>query len=237
MLPWSGWAVDALETATKVRRVLWERSHGQEMSTLLANVPGAPSGSWASSHVPAWRMYAVYFCGAAGRNVGDGAPGIGCKQPELPDNWQAMDDVAWARWFLLLGGFSSANQADDDGWTPLHHAVQATVHWDMGHHVVRGLIPMMGQQWLRAKTQSGRPRGWTALHMICNGSDCQLQRGELCSRLIAAWADVEERAPEGRTAFMMAAGTGVIHQAEALSQAGCNVRATCDLGRMLPIAP
>ena len=76
-----------------------------------------------------------------------------------------MDDVAWARWWLELGGFSSAEEVDADGWTPLHHALQSTVHWDMGHHVVRGLIAMMSRWWLRAKTTGGHMPSWTALHM------------------------------------------------------------------------
>ena len=250
-LPWCDWAVDALERAMRVRRVLEERARGIAMAAEESRAPGAPSStaaSWpaaassptASSHAPASRptasshalvKYQTYFCKAAGRDPKDGAPGIGCYQPPCPVNFHTMDDLEWARWWLQLGGFSSAEQLDVDGWTPLHHAVQSTIHWDMGHHVVRGLIPMMGQNWLRAKTEGGRPWSWTALHMLCNGSDCMFQRGELASLLITADAEVDVETAEGRTPFMMAAGTGVVHQAEALSQAGCNVHATCWLGR------
>ena len=107
-LPWCDWAVDALERAVRVRRVLDERALGkaaaeQAAKESAASGHDAASSPAASSHT--LKTYLTYFCGAAGRDPKEGAPGIGCNQPPLPPNWQAMDDVDWARWWLLLGGF------------------------------------------------------------------------------------------------------------------------------------
>ena len=79
--------------------------------------------------------------------------------------------------FFKTGGFEDARAGgqavDEDGWMPLHHAIQSTVLWSQGARVERGLINLMSEDphsaqdvvLLRAKTQGGRPPGWSPLHM------------------------------------------------------------------------
>ena len=75
------------------------------------------------------------------------------------------------------------------------------------------------------------PAGYSALHMCCNGGDCENQRASLASLLIARHADPDATDDEGRTPFLLAAGTGVIDVAQALSQAGCDLWAQSRDGR------
>ena len=95
-----------------------------------------------------------------------------------------MTDRAFAGEFLRTGGYSSPEQTDHNGWTALHHAMQATVHWDLGARVCRGLIAMMSRAGLRAKTWGGRPSGYSVLHMASNGSDVLLQRMDIVRLLL-----------------------------------------------------
>jgi len=64
--------------------------------------------------------------------------------------------------------------------------MQATVHWDQAWRCCVGFIGMMSDEGLRAKATSGRMKGYTAFHMVCNGSD----RAFKCTRLAStcdAW--------------------------------------------------
>ena len=216
-LPWAEFARDALSQAADARRLR------EEMATSEARVNATVT---ASSHevVGADECYRDWFARATGRRVEDGPPGLGAKQPPLHMPL-ALDDLAWARSWLERGGYSSAEQFDEGGWTALHHALLATVYYDQAHRVCRGLIRMMSAEWLGAKTRAGRPTGYTVLHMACNGSDCQFARADLVRLLIEGEADLEARNSRGVTPFLLGAGTGVVDVVMALSQAGCDVHA------------
>ena len=189
----------------------------------------APS---ASSHVVhgAWNRYQKWFCEAAGRKIEDGPPGFDAPQPDLPPG-DTLDDGAWARHFMRLGGYGSASQVDENGWTALMHAMQATVHWDIAWRCCEGLIAMMPDERLRAKATGGRMKGYSAFHMACNGSDRALRRSHLVNRLIEPKADLEATNDKGVTPWLLATATGVVDTAMVLSQAGCNVTATTPEGR------
>ena len=103
-----------------------------------------------------------------------------------------------------------ANSVDADGWTPLHHAVQAIVCWPDAHTIAITLVDMMTVDRLRATTTGGRPAGWSALHTACNGSDKGLRRAELVPLLVAARCDVDDRDSKGRTPLHFVADTGVV---------------------------
>ena len=129
--------------------------------------------------------------------------------------------------FLALGGYGSAEQVDTDGWTALMHAMQATVYWDKAWRCCCGLIGVMSDQRLRAKVISGRMKGYSVLHMACNGSDRAWRRAHLVQLLVDSDADLEAKNGEkGLTPWLLATGTGVVDTAMALSQAGCDVTAT-----------
>ena len=136
--------------------------------------------------------YRQLFAEASGRSIADGAPGAHSAQPVLPESLASstVTDADFASWWCKFGGFRGAQEVDEFGWTPLHHAMQATVHWEHAARVCRGLIMQMTPEWLEVKTLGGRPVGWSALHMCCNGSDRLLQRASLAAMLIHRNADV-----------------------------------------------
>ena len=149
--------------------------------------------------------YRQLFAEASGRSIADGAPGAHSAQPVLPESLASstVTDADFVSWWCKFGGFRGAQELDEFGWTPLHHAMQATVHWEHAARVCRGLIMQMTPEWLEVKTLGGRPAGWSALHMCCNGSDRLLQRAPLAAMLIQGNADVECEDPNGRTPFCM----------------------------------
>jgi hypothetical protein len=175
--------------------------------------------------------YFRYLQKYANRTQEQGMAGTSASQPPVASSQEGYDDRDWACFWLRLGGFSSAVVADDEGWTALHHAMQTTVHWKKAYRVVRGLLPQMDRQWLRAKTSGGRPQGWTALHLAANGSDVMLKRSHLIALLIEHEADVNCRDEKGRTPFLHAAATGCVDSAKALSQGGADEQAVNNDGR------
>ena len=176
--------------------------------------------------------YRQWFAEASGRPAHLGPVGASGKvEPQLSRGWRFMTDHALAVEWLQRGGYASSEQTDENGWTALHHAMQTTVYWDLGHRVCRGLIEMMQPVWLRAKTWGGWPAGYSALHLCCNGGDCANQRASLAALLIARHANPDALDDEGRTPFLLAAGTGVIDVAQALSTAGCDLWALSHDGR------
>ena len=194
--------------------------------------------AWSQEDANRWyasradQRYREWFAKASGRPAHRGH--VGASEPvypELPAGWRGMSNVAFAWKFLQLGGYSRAMQTDEQGWTALHYAVQATTFWDLAHRVCYGLIEMMDSRGLNWTTWGGRPIGYSALHFAANGSDSSLERGNLVRRLIAAEADVDARDAKGRTPFLHACGTGVVDVAQALSQAGCDVHACSWDGR------
>ena len=162
-----------------------------------------------------------------------GAPGATCKQPVLPPECEGYNDNDWAKWFLKKGGFGDAMQVDEDGWTPLMHAIQSSVHWDKGCRCCLGLIEMMeDSRWLRATATRGRMKGYNALHMACTGSDRAMMREQVVERLIARGVDLDAtNGDAGVTAWLLAAGTGVVNVAKLLAMNGCDIHAKCPHGR------
>ena len=96
-------------------------------------------------------------------------------------------------------GFRRATKWHDDGWLPIHHAIQATVYWGKAIDVTIGLIEAMAssqdpppqEDWLRAKTRGGRPKGYTPLHFAPKRLRFQLQEERAGSK--AAQSPCESR--------------------------------------------
>ena len=161
----------------------------------------------------------------------DGPPRATSKEPTLASSQSGLDDSGLAAWFLGLLGMSSANSCDQDGWTPLHFAIQATAYWSVAHRICTGLIGKMDETWLRAKITGGRMQSYAPIHCAANGSDRLLMRAALLERLVQARADIDQRDSQGRTAFMHAVGTGVVDSAEVLHRLGADVHAVAEDGR------
>jgi ankyrin repeat protein len=90
---------------------------------------------------------------------------------------------------------------------------------------------MMPRKRLQAKTQGGRPEGYTALHLACNGSDRIFQRHTIVELLLRRNADVNALDDKGRTPLHHAAGTGVLEAAKLLVGAGAVIDAVDDAGK------
>ena len=67
-----------------------------------------------------------------------------------------------------------------------------------------------------------KPEGYTALHFACDGSDRTLQHAKIVEDLIEQEADIEAQTKNGKTAFLLAAGTGLGSHVEVLLNGGCN---------------
>ena len=117
-----------------------------------------------------------------------------CPETSLASRFDSRRAIACVRCLALCIKYSRvANrnhysrslllQVDADGWTPLLHAIKSTVYWSHAHHVVKGLIPLTGEYYIRAKTTGGQPTHWQALNLCANGSDRTYRRAELCEHL------------------------------------------------------
>ena len=173
--------------------------------------------------------YNRFFNEAAGRPVDGGPPGATCEQPQKPA--EEMDNEQWVKWWLDLGGYSSCDQVDDNGWTPLHHCVEAMVHWDQAWKIGMALIQKMAASQLRAKTKKGQPPHRTALHMLSCNSDRALKKADLALLLVRAANEVDPLDDQGRTPLMHAVGTGLLDVAKVLVQAGANPKLLSHDGR------
>ena len=169
--------------------------------------------------------YSRFFNEAAGRPLEGGPPGATCNQPPALPTDMGNDELV--QYWLDLGGYSSCCQMDTNGWTPLHHCIEAMVHWDQAWKIGAALIETMaashdGEKWLRAKTQKGQPSHRTALHMLSCNSDRALRKAELAFLLAGKAKEVDPVDDQGRTPLMHAVGTGLLDVAKALVEAGAD---------------
>ena len=210
------WYEKRVEKQTALDDAEWARKKAEEEQGVAA------SQGTISAARP---RYSKFFNLAAGRPVDAGPPGATCQQPQdLDVTWGNNELVEW---WLNLGGYSSCNQVDENGWTPLHHCVESMVHWDQAWKIGKALIETMaasqdGETWLRAKTLKGQPPHRTALHMLANNSDRALKKAELAEMLARAASQVDPLDDQGRTPLMHAVGTGLLDVAKALVRAGAD---------------
>ena len=79
------------------------------------------------------------------------------------------------RILLLIRMFHAKSQAadelDDHGWYPLHHAVDATSYSWRALEAAKALLRITPQAVLNSATTGSQPSGYTCLHVACEGSD------------------------------------------------------------------
>ena len=99
---------------------------------------------------------------------------------------------------------------DEHGWFLLHKAVLRSQHARGMADVVRGLLPAMSVEAVNALTISGRPAGFSALSLCCNGRDPYGERIEICELLVQKRADLELRNASGATPLITACAVGFV---------------------------
>ena len=114
-------------------------------------------------------------------------------------------------------------------WSPLHHALDANYSW-RSNKAVLGLLPITSLETINTPTRHGlhKPEGYTALHFACDGSDRTLHGAQIAADLIEMKADIDAQTKKGKTAFLLAAGTGLGSHMEVLLHGGCNKKAQAE---------
>jgi len=95
-------------------------------------------------------------------------------------------------WFLA--GFPNAEARDSNGFSPLHHALDACVYAVRAGKAAEQLIAHTPLEIINAQTtchQPCWPNGYTCLHFACDGSDKYYLRRRLTAKLLDKKADLE----------------------------------------------
>ena len=79
-------------------------------------------------------------------------------------------------------------------------------------------------------TTGSQPRGYTTLHLACDGSDRMLRRAHLVSELLLRGAILEARTSNGNTPLLLATGVGIVDTVKVLVAAGADVHAVQERG-------
>ena len=119
----------------------------------------------------------------------------------------------------------AVHACDDHGWSALHHVAQdfkserrvLGIFQELCSHVwsPEQLDAVTG----KAPVEMHLPEGWTALHLLANGSENGRQRGQMAQRLLEMKANPMTLTPRLATPLHTAAGTGNQDVAEVLLQA------------------
>lgn len=115
---------------------------------------------------------------------------------------------------------------DSNGWSPLHHSIDATTYSWRAVEASKALIEVTPTEIMNKKTLGDRPNGNTCLHLCCDASDDGFSRPALATDLILRKADLEARDSGGNTPFLLAAGSGVSAMIKMLISAKADVNAT-----------
>ena len=141
------------------------------------------------------------------------------------------DGYDWGKWWMALGGFGRSDDLDANGWSALHHAVDASSYSTRATKAAFMLIEVTPADIINYGTTGTQPCGYTALHFACDGSDRELARVQIVERLAAKRANLEATAAKGNTPYLLASATGVTDIAAKLVQLGCNTNAKNYLGK------
>ena len=144
--------------------------------------------------------------------------------------WEHFGCYPWLAWWLELGAWSSFDEVDAAGWTPLMHAADAITYCSRAVQVTKDALLVLSPSTLMitAKSTGSQPTGWTALHFACDGSDRDFQKAEIVAKLLEARADVNSREAKGNTPLLVAAGSGLTDVCEVLIFGGADREAIND---------
>jgi hypothetical protein len=157
-------------------------------------------------------------------------PPAGVREARATAAEKRLKPYGWAKWWMTIGGFKNANELDWNGWSPLHHAVDATSYsWRAGE-ATPGLTVLASADTINQQTTGSQPRGFSCLHFACDGSDKNFIRVGIVVGLLDKKADIEARDAKQNTPFLTASGTGVTDVVQLLVTCRADVTAVNDRG-------
>ena len=122
-------------------------------------------------------------------------------EPDLPDDLQT---------YLAHHALCSPADRDHNGWSVAHWLAEDLRTEGRGGFpsTWAGLIDRIPRGMLEVTTQGGRPRGRTALGLMCNGADNSMVRCRMVQRLLLAQADIDGIDHYGSSPLMRAVASG-----------------------------
>jgi hypothetical protein len=122
--------------------------------------------------------------------------------------------------------YQAVDEFDDNGWSPIHHAVDSTsFSWRAGLASF-ALLEITKLDVHDKPTTGSRPRGFSCLHLACDGSDKCYRRADLVQALLDSNSNIEAKAANGNTPAIVASGVGVSDILQVLIDAKANVDTT-----------
>ena len=120
----------------------------------------------------------------------------------------------------------------EDDWNLLHLAAVATLDTPGMLPVIEELLRYLPSGYLAAATPSGKPTGFTPLHLLCQGRDPLDLREKAIPLLIAAKAPLEpHNNPKGATPLLVAAGSAFLPDVRALANGKADINAANEKGK------
>ena len=119
--------------------------------------------------------------------------------------------------------YQAPDQLDSEGWSPLHHACDATSYSWRASRAAFALLRITPPDILNMATTGTQPPANSCLHLASAGSDKGFARAELVQALLEHKADLEQRESNGNTAYLLAAAQGATDVMEMLVQHGANI--------------
>ena len=112
---------------------------------------------------------------------------------------------------------------DDHGWSPLHHAADASSYSWRAMSAALRLVHKTPMWVINSQTTGSQPRGWSVMHLACDGSDRDERRVQLVRLLWHHKADLElTTANNKNTPLLEAAAKGTTDIASLLMWAGAD---------------
>ena len=104
------------------------------------------------------------------------------------------------------GETQDTSEVDDQGWSGLIHAANASQYCLRAALAARALAQTSD---VNLRTTGAQPPQQAALHFACSGSDTSFQRVYVVEALLEARAQLEAATPKGATPLLLAASSGL----------------------------
>ena len=128
----------------------------------------------------------------------------------------------------MLHAPKAADELDAEGWSPLHHAVNACSWSWRAMEAALALVPLTPKKIINHPTTRSQPESFTCRHFASEGSDKVYERARLVRALVERQANLEAKSATGNTALLLASGTGVVDIIDQLVDCGVNVNTKND---------